>query len=302
MDYKEKVYDLIKQGRISKDDGLKLLYSQSETKKSGLKNPFKKIKKELIEKFEYLLTMELPANDPQIVPEDAKTATFELMPKKELNLASYNGFLKILPTAKSRGWLKISFDNPKASIYLAGKEDKFFLDYNQEQFKYIYVEALVPDDTNLFLRAVQGPVEIQSFKSNYVEVYCLKGAVLVSNSYFKTGKIEAVSSPFICRNLRGKVLNLAVSNFRTDLIDYDIEELNISNFNSQTILEKPGFFNDNYNWNIRVTNGDLEIKGITIPKEVVINSVLQKDSDFVDSKKQLRLNIESSGNINIHNS
>ena len=144
--YEEQILIMVSSGRISTEDAKKLL-NIHHSNNSRRKSFYGAIKKDVAEKFRYLVTLELPEEEekkrlPQILFE-----TFETSQKaKTLSLSAFNGHLNVRKTLEGKLLIKVGYrkKSENALLNLSYQGDILSLNYNEKLFESVSIDAQVP--------------------------------------------------------------------------------------------------------------------------------------------------------------
>ncbi|MCL1996235.1 MAG: hypothetical protein FWG63_08520 [Defluviitaleaceae bacterium] len=175
--YEEQILTMLSSGRISADDATKLLNFHYDSDNKKAKAFYSLIKKDISEKFRYLITLELPEEEREKNIKNAKNIknrstapgvmfeSFETTQKaKTLSLTAYNGRLNVNQTINDSLLLKVGYEKKttKAAITLTHINDTLSLNYDERHFENLSIDAMVPKHRfeTLSLGAINGYVTI----------------------------------------------------------------------------------------------------------------------------------------------
>lgn len=191
--------------------------------------------------------------------------TFELKvlsPQNQLNLTAINGNILIRGYNGDKITAKIYFKAKKsgANIDFLKLGSKYYLDYNEEDFNSISIDAFIPESlfNNIIIETNNGEINISSLKTENILIKNSTGKTEINNLNSKNIKVECDNNFLSINNL---VANYAcIENFNGDIAvtSFDVEKSKVSTFNGSVNLNIPEFkkFN-NYIWDVESSNGKL---------------------------------------------
>jgi len=238
---------------------------------------FEKIKKDIAEKFKFLITLS---------PEhDLTTIEKNLMINKENGkalLKSYNGSLKLTGSEKNIFSLTVKYakKNHKAKI----RVDEEGLHYNKEDFLSVSVEAKIP---SYFFKTIDaevtnGSLEVSSLNSNNLSIVCVNSQASLKNIKFKELSLDGKNTDINMKSFTGDKLIAKSTNKKVSFTNLDINFLDFKGFSSQTVFSVVKF--EKYkNYNFSIISKDADI--------VMHTSKSARVSYNIDAKSDHTLNV-----------
>lgn len=194
--------------------------------------------------------------------------TFEIrVPEgyNELNLSSFNGDIRINGYSGDLIKAKVNYI-PKsggANIDLLKLGEKYILNYNEDMFEYVSIDAYVPKSLfrNINIQCINGIAYVSSIKTEYLTLNNLNNNSEIKDIESGIVKIDANNGSLKATNLMCKSCKFEISNGNLNINNFDIENLYISAFNSNTNIDLTKFNKFNgYIWNIESSNGLISMK------------------------------------------
>lgn len=332
--YKEEILLMLKNGRISNEDAQKLLNSHTEYPlfSKSIKNLgyfLGLAVNDIIEKFHYLITLELPEERNRIKKqsiwqEELNEEVFkaDISNVSSINLYSYNGNLSINTTPSNNFLITVSYrkKNLNGTFNLSNQNGNISLNYSENLFKNVHINALIPKTifNKLSIGAINGNIFVQNILSQMIYCNSKNGEIFLEDINFNGINIDSLNVQSHLLNIKGENLNIKSSNGNTIIKNFDIENINISNISSNITLNDPVTNNYiKYKWCIKTKRGNLSInkismlnlgiylKAIGVPKINLKIPILRSYPNYVEKKsnffdirdKQLIINAKTTKGI-----
>lgn len=245
-----------------------------DTFTKGFEPKFHKITETLVEKTANLAdkiaksmpTIEVPKRNKQ-ANRNILEHTFEIRVQEtynELALSSFNGDVRINGYNGNliKAIVKYIPKSGGANIDLLKLGEKYILNYNEDLFESVSIYAFIPKSlfNNIDIQCTNGIAYVNSIKVEYLLLNNLNNNSELKDIEAGIVKIDANNGSLKVTNLICKSGKFEISNGKLNITNFDIENLFISAFNSNTNIDISKFNKFNgYTWNIESFNGKIYI-------------------------------------------
>ena len=254
------------------------------------------------------------------------TKVFELTVENmnsELILEGKNGSVSVSGYNGDKITVRVKYrpKNGPANIDFIKSGDKYHLSYDRDYFKYVALEAFVPENMFEYIKAKSSnsSITVEKLISKYIDVKTSNSSITARELSAEEIKLKTSNSSIKMEQVKGRNCEAKTSNSKIFVTNVDVESLKLSTSNASINLNID-YFNlyDNYTWvaetsnskiNINVpTNRDLgyHFKALTSLGKIKLgltgmnyitntpNYIEAKSIDFDNAKKCIKFSAETS--------
>lgn len=189
----------------------------------------------------------------------------------ELNLGGINGDVIVNGYNGDKITAKVNY-KPKfhaAQIELMKLGDKYYLNYNEDEFEFVTVDAYVPEKLfkNIRIETVNGKIAISTIITDSLTVNGINVKSEIKNISAENFTMDTSNGETILFNVNGRFAKVETFNGAVNTTAVDVENLSLSASNAQIIMNIDYFnrFND-YTWVVESSNGRLVMNAPTSPE------------------------------------
>lgn len=178
----------------------------------------------------------------------------------ELNLTGFNGsvMVKGYNGDKITARLTTRPKRPGARAELMTLGNKYFLNYDENDFNEVSIDAYVPETMFYVVKisSANGQINAQTLKTSFLEADNVNGGIEISGVTAENVKIDAQNGDVRLTGVTAQNGSAESFNGNLSASGLDISKLSLSTFNGALNLNMTGFknFND-YTWSVESSNG-----------------------------------------------
>ncbi len=227
----------------------------------------------------------------------------------DLNLFGFNGDVFVKGYNGDKMTIKVLYKTKVkgTEIELMKLGSKYYLNYDEEYFEKVYIDALIPEGlfNNLRLQTINGKIEASNINSSYFSVTNQNGDVIIKSVDSQNMKIDGQNGKLMIENLTGDNGHIENSGGGIKARGIDVANLKLSSFNASVIMEIPYFARAcEYVWFVETSNNKININlptdkkvGYYIKAQTSISNVQLGLSDLSFSKYEPTYVEATSGNF-----
>lgn len=234
--------------------------------------------------------------------------------KGDISIKGYNG-------DKLSGNIFYKLKRSGSSIKIMNLGNKYFADYNEDEFEIVSIDALIPDRLfkNIRVQTYSGNIIVENIMCDELFISNSNSNITVKNVNSQNIKIEGNNGKLSFNNINA--VNASIENFNGDVESYDVDisNMKLESFNAKITMYISNFYRyDDYLWIIETSNAPLKLNlgnnsdlGYYIKAQTSLNNVrvglgglqfLNSRPDFIEAKsvnfekakKHIKLSLETS--------
>ncbi|MCL2420721.1 MAG: DUF4097 domain-containing protein [Defluviitaleaceae bacterium] len=188
----------------------------------------------------------------------------------ELNLAGLNGEVNISGYNGDKISAKIRYKTRRngAVIDLMKLGGKYYLNYEEDDFEFVAIDAYVPAHKFkvLNISGMNGNMDISGLSGDQMQISNSNGQTVLSDLTADSIKSESGNGRLTIGRISASTAIIEHFNGVLDASEVDAEKLSMTNFNGSLSMSVSAFerFND-YLWNVETSNGKLTFNVPTLP-------------------------------------
>lgn len=245
-------------------------------------------------------------------------------PNNELKICALNGDVTIkgYNGDKISGTIYYNLKNNFDDIKFLNLGQKYFLDYNEENFSNVFIDIFLPEKlfNSVYVETINGTILLETFKCeelyiNNSNANTILNSVEIENLF----KTDINNGKLLLQNVTAESAILENCNASLDAYNIDISKMKLSTFNEEVSINNNGFYKYNdYIWAIETSNERIKVnlpnsenvgyylKAHTSLNNVKVgltklifstnteNDVEAKSIDFDKSAKKVKISLETS--------
>ncbi len=181
-----------------------------------------------------------------------------------LNITSLNGDLVVKGYNGDKITLNVQYkcSGERERIELVKLSNKYYLNYDEEFFDKVFVDAYVPEAMfeNIKFQTTNGKILVSDIKSEYLSVSNQNGFTELRNATAENLKVECNNGRLVLERVSG--VNGHVENFNGEISarGVDITNMKLISFNASISMDVPYFeMGDEYVWVVETSNEKINI-------------------------------------------
>ena len=188
----------------------------------------------------------------------------------ELSLSSLNGSIRIKGYNGDKITATITYraHRPGAPIALVQLGNKYYLNYESEDFAQVSIDAYVPERAFgvVKLDGMNGTVDCATMTTTHMWVNNANGSVNLSGISAEDIKVETSNGSLDLNHITATTGMFENMNGPVKATELDIANLKLTNYNSPVSVIMSGFHRHvDYLWNVETGNGKLSMNLPTLP-------------------------------------
>ena len=188
----------------------------------------------------------------------------------ELNLAGVNGSVLIKGYNGDKISARIQYKSVRhgGSIELMKLGGKYYLNYEDDDFKYVSIDAYVP--SHMFkvinISGLNGNMELSGLNCEHLQISNTNGQLTLSDLNADNIKSESGNGRLTVRGLTASTAIIEHFNGAVDAGEIDAQKLSLTNFNGAISMSNSAFDRyEEYLWNLDTSNAKLTLNVPTLP-------------------------------------
>ena len=178
----------------------------------------------------------------------------------ELNLSGLNGDIMVNGYNGDKITAKVYY-RPKvhgASIELMKLGDKYYLNYDEDAFEFVAIDAYVPESLfkDIKLETVNGSAYVSTIAAEYFTINAINSRTELKNIHARNIKADCGNGPVTLLNITGENASIELFNGNINATSLDISNLKLSSSNGPVNINIDYFkLYNNYTWVLDASNG-----------------------------------------------
>lgn len=184
--------------------------------------------------------------------------------ENQLKLSALNGDISVKGYNGDKITAKIYFKRKvsNAAIDFIQLGNKFLMDYNEDEFSKVSIDAFVPESMfeSIMIDTVNGKINASTLDCGYLVIENSNSETELSDIFAENIKIDCNNNLLKLDNVSGNVAKIDNFNGNITIYNLDIEKLKLDAFNSNIAINIINYNRyEEYMWEIESSNGRINL-------------------------------------------